>query len=276
MHTIFAPQAATFSATSPARTGKSMTCASNSLCGTSLASASPARWSASSCAATMHSAAAAREAGGSGAGATAGFASPSSALRCASSLIALRSSTSSMILRTVSNTKRSRASSMTPRWRSCSASPSAGMTTSWCSASRPCSFACSSATSDGFLVVERDQALVQAALGREHRLDAEQHVEEAELRDVAAHHRDANGERRGEQQPHRAPEPGPEDHRGDDRDGREPGAAAVKPRLDAVDENQLEHDEHADGPGDQRPAVGNGERQRHRHRDRDPDPRHRE
>ena len=55
------------------------------------------------------------------------------------------------------------------------------------------------------LEVHRDQALVEARLGREHRLDAEQEVEVAHLRDIAPHHRDADGERRGEQQSDRTP-----------------------------------------------------------------------
>jgi len=50
------------------------------------------------------------------------------------------------------------------------------------------------------LVIERDEALVEALLGREHRLDAPQHVQVAELRDVASHHGDADRERRREQQ----------------------------------------------------------------------------
>jgi hypothetical protein len=69
---------------------------------------------------------------------------------------------------------------------------------------------------DGLVLVARDQALVEARFRREHRLDAEQYVEVAEFGDVAPDYRDAHGERHREQQPDRAPQPGPEDRRGDD------------------------------------------------------------
>ena len=79
-----------------------------------------------------------------------------------------------------------------------------------------------------FLVVEGDQALVEARRRREDRLDAEQHVEEAELGDVAAHHRDADGQRGGHQQADRPPQPGPEQRCDDDGHRREAGAAPVE------------------------------------------------
>ena len=81
----------------------------------------------------------------------------------------------------------------------------------------------------GLVLVHGEQALVEARRRREHRLDAEDHVEVAELGHVAAHHRDAHGERGREQQADRPPQPGPEERRQDDGDRREPGAAAVEP-----------------------------------------------
>ena len=91
---------------------------------------------------------------------------------------------------------------------------------------------------DRLVLVARDQPLVEARFGRQHRLDAEQHIEVAELRDVAAHHRHAHGQRHGEQQPDRPPQPGPEDRRDDDRDrptGRCCGRRArARPRRPAA------------------------------------------
>jgi len=118
-------------------------------------------------------------------------------------------------------------------------------------------------------VIKRHQPLIEALLGLEHRLDAEQQVEEAELGDMPAEHRDADRERRREQQPDRAPEPGPEDHCGDDRDRGESRALAVEPRLDDPGEQRFEREERTERPCHRRPAIGDGEgedrRQRRRH-----------
>ena len=97
-------------------------------------------------------------------------------------------------------------------------------------------------------LVEGDQALVEALLGGEHRLDAKEHVEIAKLRDVAAHHCDAHGERDGEQQADRPPQPGPEDRRGDDGDGRKSRRAPIEIGLDEVEERDLDGEEYPERP----------------------------
>ena len=75
-----------------------------------------------------------------------------------------------------------------------------------------------------FLGVVGEEPLVEALARLEHRLVAEQHAEELELRNVLAHHHQADGQRRGQEQPGDAPQPGPEHRRDDQRERRDADA----------------------------------------------------
>ena len=89
-----------------------------------------------------------------------------------------------------------------------------------------------------------EHALVEVLGRAQRRPVAEQHVEEFEPLDMAAEHDEAEGQRRRDQeQADRPPQPGPEDRRDDDREGRQAGALAVDERLDDVAHERLGDEE---------------------------------
>ena len=72
---------------------------------------------------------------------------------------------------------------------------------------------------DGSGAVARQQAVVEAEVALQRILRAEHDGEDAQRRDELAAHGDADGDRRGQQQPHRSPQPSPE-NRGDEQRNR--------------------------------------------------------
>lgn len=122
---------------------------------------------------------------------------------------------------------------------------------------------------DGFLDVVRQQPLVDAGRRVERGLAAEQHVQELQSRQVSADHQQADGERRRHDQADRAPQRRPENSRHHQRYRRQPGARAVKPRLDDVVADHLQHHDQADGPQHHAPARVHRKRQRQREYRRD-------
>ena len=116
----------------------------------------------------------------------------------------------------------------------------------------------------GFLVVHGEEALVVASVGGEHRLIAEQHIEEAEARNVAANDHHANRERGGQDQADGAPDGGPEN--GGEQNGhrRKSGVGAVERGLDKIGNQNFGDDEEPKGFERLDPAVKNrdGKKQR--------------
>ena len=127
-----------------------------------------------------------------------------------------------------------------------------------------------------FVRITRKQTLVQTFGRLEHRLAAQQDIEEPELLNVPAEHDQTHGERSRQKQPHRSPEPGPEDRRGEDRDRGEAGAGAVEPGFNDVAADQLQDDEEGCRPEQHGPARIDSDREREREGGGDdrPDERH--
>ncbi len=70
-----------------------------------------------------------------------------------------------------------------------------------------------------FLDIAGQEALIQALLGRQYGIGAEENAEELQLRDIAAHDNQADGQRGGEKQPDRSPQGRPEHCSKDDGKG---------------------------------------------------------
>ena len=105
-----------------------------------------------------------------------------------------------------------------------------------------------------FVRITRKQALVQTFGRLEHRLAAQQDIQEPELLNMPAEHDQTYGERSRQKQPHGSPEPGPEDRRGEDRDRGEAGAGAIEPGFNDVAADQLQDDEEGCRPEQHGPA----------------------
>ena len=120
-----------------------------------------------------------------------------------------------------------------------------------------------SAWSLRFVGVAGEDALVEALDRGERRAVAEHDVEEFELLDVAAHDDEAEGERGGQNEADRAPDPRPEDGGDHDRERRQPGGVAVDQRLDHLPGDELHHEVECCGPDDHGPAGVDGRSERH-------------
>ena len=83
---------------------------------------------------------------------------------------------------------------------------------------------------------------------------------------MPAEHDEAKGERRGQDQPHRSPEPAPEDGGHYHRDGRQAGAVAVCHGFDDVAHQRFRHQEQHRRPHGHGPAGVHGGRERERGR----------
>ena len=132
--------------------------------------------------------------------------------------------------------------------------------------------------------VAGEHALVEALDRRQRRPVAQQHVEELQPLHVPAQHHQAEGQRRRQDQPDRAPQPAPEDRRDHHREGRQAGAVAVDQRLDHLAHDRLgdrnrrrrpDHhgparidgggQRHGQGAGDERADIGHEAQQRREH-----------
>ena len=91
--------------------------------------------------------------------------------------------------------------------------------------------------------IARQDALVEALGGRQRRTVAEQHVDELQVLHVPPEHHQAQRERHREDEPNRAPQPGPEDRRDHHRHRRQPGAVAIQQRLQHLARDPLDHQE---------------------------------
>src|SRR6266540_365460 len=81
--------------------------------------------------------------------------------------------------------------------------------------------------------VHRYEALVVPDARHHGRLVSHQHADDVELGYVLAEYDETDGQRRGENEADRAPEPGPERDRDEEGDVRDARALAVEPRFQA-------------------------------------------
>ncbi len=122
-----------------------------------------------------------------------------------------------------------------------------------------------------FVAIAREQPLIETLVRCEHRLIAQQRVEEGELRDVFAHHHQTHRHRDREQQSDRPPHPRPERRGDQQRDRRNAGATADEPRLQRHVADRLEPDEQPRHQHGLRPVIEDRERQRDGQRRGHPD-----
>ncbi len=101
----------------------------------------------------------------------------------------------------------------------------------------------------GFVLVHGEETLVEVSFGGELGVGAEEGVEEGELRDVAAHDDDADGERGGEDESGPSPEKRPEDGHGEQGEGGDAGAGAEEPGFDEVGGGEFEDKEEGEDRG---------------------------
>jgi hypothetical protein len=137
-----------------------------------------------------------------------------------------------------------------------------------------------------------DQALIDAGCDIEHGRRAQQRLEEMKLGQVSTDHKQADGERRRQDEPDRTPERRPEGCRGDERQRGEAGAGPIEQRLHDVVADELQHQDepdcqqhhvpagiHREGEGDRKegrehgPDIGDEAHQRGERAPEDP-PRH--
>ena len=114
----------------------------------------------------------------------------------------------------------------------------------------------------GLVLVPGQEPLVEADLPPDDLVVAQQHRQELQVRDVPAEHRERHGERRREGQPHRPPEPGPEERRHQERDRRDAGAAPDEERLDGVAGHEVHAEEEPHREDQRAPAREEREGQR--------------
>ena len=122
------------------------------------------------------------------------------------------------------------------------------------------------------VLIAGEQPLVIADIGFQRRLIAEKRIEELQERDVLAEQHQADGQRRGEDETHRTPQPGPESDHHQGRGFRDTDPAPVEPWLDdhVADELQRQKEPH-----DQercRPALGDEQAQPDWQQGREPRP----
>ena len=106
----------------------------------------------------------------------------------------------------------------------------------------------------GLVRVVGEHALIEILLQRQGRLVAQDDGEKLQPLDMPAEDHEAEGQGRRQEQPDRAPQPGPEGGGDDDRNGREAGAMAVEQRLHDLAHEGLDDEEQAGRPDQHRPA----------------------
>jgi hypothetical protein len=108
-------------------------------------------------------------------------------------------------------------------------------------------------------LVHGEEAFIEQGLGGELGIGAEQGVEEGELRDVAAHHHDADSEGSGEDEAGPSPEQCPEDGHGEKGKRGDAGTGAEEPGLDEVGGCEFERKEEAEDEEGWNPGGEDGD-----------------
>ena len=124
-----------------------------------------------------------------------------------------------------------------------------------------------------FVWVVRQHPLVEALRRRQRRLIAEQHLKKRQVLDVPSEHDQTDGQRRGQEEPHRPPKQRPKGGGNDDGNGGQTCGVTIQPRFDYLTGYPLGDKKESGDPKEHRPSRidGKGEGCRKRRGDNWPD-----